>query len=394
MRNIVYFIGAGLTKSLELPGKPVPLMWDFVSVMADHLDSEVILTTLVQLDRYGVYEWPSKEAAHLAEKLGRQRPSDPTLREEYRWTLKNRPAESIEALLQRAPQRGGDDSVQELLRRFNYAINQVFCRVGWDLNSGPLESFLQRQFAMPDARHGFVSYNYDVALDRAVQRVSSGGWHPAGGYGFTVPYWVEGDPPPEADGAAGGVPARPLSPPAAGPSRTTILKPHGSLNWLLPYKIPNQRRSCAFEFEPGPVSVPLTKAGELRYWPSSERFQRVSYPNQLPQEVGLCILPPVPCKPAGLPFLEDTRRLETRAIAEADECYVIGWSMPATDIGQECLIRCAIQDRTTELEKVVVVNRGAPPEYFKRVADVFGVDTPKLTIFNCGFRDFVQQALT
>jgi hypothetical protein len=90
--------------------------------------------------------------------------------------------------------------------------------------------------------------------------------------------------------------------------------------------------------------------------------------------------------------LRVTRQREVEAIAQANDCYVIGWSMPATDADQECLIRRAIYDRANALDKVVVVNRGAPPAYFDRVASVFGVGRNELTVFNSGFGDFVQQA--
>ena len=36
MAGTVYFLGAGLSESLEIPGKPIPLMFDFVSVMAEY----------------------------------------------------------------------------------------------------------------------------------------------------------------------------------------------------------------------------------------------------------------------------------------------------------------------------------------------------------------------
>ena len=51
MDRIVYFIGAGLTKSLENGNRPVPMMWDFVSTMAHYLDDDVICTTMVDLER-------------------------------------------------------------------------------------------------------------------------------------------------------------------------------------------------------------------------------------------------------------------------------------------------------------------------------------------------------
>jgi hypothetical protein len=56
MDRIVYFVGAGLTKALEIPCSPVPMMWDFVSTMADYLSDPVVLQTMVALEKGDLYE--------------------------------------------------------------------------------------------------------------------------------------------------------------------------------------------------------------------------------------------------------------------------------------------------------------------------------------------------
>jgi hypothetical protein len=43
MAHKLYFVGAGLFKSLEEPCSPIPLMFDFVSVMAEHLTTRAFL---------------------------------------------------------------------------------------------------------------------------------------------------------------------------------------------------------------------------------------------------------------------------------------------------------------------------------------------------------------
>lgn len=44
-KKICYIVGAGFTKSLETGREfRVPLMTDFIDVLADHLDSNVVLT--------------------------------------------------------------------------------------------------------------------------------------------------------------------------------------------------------------------------------------------------------------------------------------------------------------------------------------------------------------
>lgn len=102
-----------------------------------------------------------------------------------------------------------------------------------------------------------------------------------------------------------------------------------------------------------------------------------------------CILPPTFAKASGLSFLRRARQWEERAIAEADEVYVIGWSMPETDEDQLCLIRAAVGERSKPITRLTVVNRGEEPDYIKRIVGVFGVPQPQVRVFNAGFCEFV-----
>ena len=65
---MAYIVGAGLTKSLErMQGPRVPLMNDFVSVVADYLDDDTILTTAASYLSDSVHPWPvSEETKELA----------------------------------------------------------------------------------------------------------------------------------------------------------------------------------------------------------------------------------------------------------------------------------------------------------------------------------------
>jgi hypothetical protein len=109
-----------------------------------------------------------------------------------------------------------------------------------------------------------------------------------------------------------------------------------------------------------------------------------------------CIVPPVASKPdalkaLGLTFLERLRDAEKRAIESAEIVYIIGWSIPKTDVDQRTLIRESI--RGSALQQLVVVNRGAPPSYFADVADVFGVGINDITIYNDGFCEFAEDTI-
>lgn len=88
-------------------------------------------------------------------------------------------------------------------------------------------------------------------------------------------------------------------------------------------------------------------------------------------------------------FLRQTREKEAEVLRTADDIYLIGWSMPETDLDQISLIDVCMGDRDKPLDKVTVINCGATPEYFGRVARVFRVDPGVIEIYNNGFLDFV-----
>lgn len=383
MHRILYFVGAGLTKSLEISNWPIPTMWDFVFTMAQYLEDDIALATMVALERADLYEWKSPDAAKLT-----ATPFPPD-RVAFRQILRNRPAESIEDLLERSLGPSANLSAQGAHQRFKYAISRLFCLVGWNINWHPLEQFLKTQFSRPDAGHTFTSFNYDLTLDRAVQKLAPD-WGPATGYGIEIPFYVKDDLPliEKSGGPVDSVPAERFAPAPPGPLR--ILKPHGSLNWLVPYRTPYQQPGTGLVFSDGPIIVPVTPNGAIRYWPSTHNFQAVSLPGDLPSEIGICILAPSSAKQSGLSFFKRCREMESEAIAEADEVFLIGWSLPETDIDQADLIKRAIANRKKPFERVTVVNRGAPTPYFRRVAELFGVDAPSMSIHNSGFVDFVE----
>jgi hypothetical protein len=387
MHKIVYFIGAGLTKSLEIRSWPVPMMWDFVPTMAHYLDDDTVLATMVDLERADLYEWKSADAARLA---GTKFPPDRTA---FREALKNRPAESIEDLLEKSLKPSANFSAQGAHQRFKYAINRLFCLVGWNIDWHPLERYLQSQCRLPEAEHTFVSFNYDLVLDRAVQRLASG-WGPATGYGVEIPFCVRDDLPliEKHAGAAVSVPAERFATVSA--SRLRILEPHGSLNWLVPYQTPYEQPPEGLRFSDGPLIVPVDQEGAIRYWPSVHNFQLVSLPGNLPTPIGVCILSPSSAKRSELSFFKRCREMEHEAIRTADEVIVIGWSVPETDLDQADLIKAAIGNRRRPLKFITVVNRGASTAYFQRVANLFGVDALSMGIHNSGFVDFAAKLRT
>jgi hypothetical protein len=412
-RQIVYFVGAGLSKSLEKAGKRIPLMYDFVQVMAEYASRDkVILQTLARLQYADAFDWPCPEAADPGHSVlfGRDDPT-PDMLVRFTDAMMRRPSESVEDLLLRALQRAerpvGSDS--QALRtsfsanapdQFRYAINNLFgLHIAWDVNLRPLQTFLRHQFQshpLDTCTHTFVDFNYDLILDRTAQKVASdvspaaGLWHPSTGYGFGIGWYVYSG---ESALCASEAQAQPLVPKPH--VNLVILKPHGSLNWIA-FHDENHKG-----FDPNkPLFLALKDPtnGDVDYWhPRSQECVNIVYRG--PAGSGefcaahgsIFLIPPTPpAKETGPAFLTKVREAEKAAITEADEIFVIGWSMPVTDQDQIGTIRCCIAEREEPLESVTVINRGERPEYFQRIADTFGLTRSALRIFNNGFSDYVQ----
>jgi hypothetical protein len=392
MPSIAYFVGAGLTKSLETSGRPVPGMWDFTSTMANYLEDDIVLTTMVELENAGLYKHKSEQAARLAAKVvGKSADRSPATRAAFREALKSRPRESIEDLLERSLGLSGNPAAAFAHQRFKYAINRLFCLVAWNINKEPLEDFLKIQIGPGGARHTFVSFDYDLILESSVQKTSAE-WQLVTGYGFAIPFCVMEDLPP-TEKAAGTLDYVQAVPSTGGgiAGSIAVLKPHRSLNWLVPYETPYVHTPQGVKFLDRPPTLPLAIQRGIRYWCSSHNFQYVALPNEMPSEVGICILPPSSAKRSELSFVKASREAEATALAEADEVFVIGWSVPETDIDQADLIERAVGERRKPLQSLTVVNWNAPATYFDRIACLFQIDARRLHVYNSGFVDFAAR---
>jgi hypothetical protein len=386
MRNMVYYIGAGLPKALEAPGKPIPLMYDFIKVMADYLDDDVILTTLAELVNARVFSSKSDDTETLAKTLvGRNADRSPDNRAAFRRALKALPPESIEVLLERAS-KSDNISAGSSDARFRYAINRVFYLIDANINPLALRRFLTRQFTQPNTQHTFVNFDYDLILDRELERFERL-WAPQSGYGFDIPFYSIR----ESIGARAEDTAVHDAEPFVGqlPSSVLLLKPHGSLNWLLPYRSDGRglRR-----FEDNPLILPLTDEGKLRYIASTATFQQVSFQDrQRISDVQPLIISPTYDKLTDLGFLMNIRSTADHALHEADEIYVIGWSMPATDIDHQARIANVMKERNKRLAKLVLVSYGMSHWDVVRIEKTFAM--PWVELHNDGFAAFVDKTI-
>jgi hypothetical protein len=178
---------------------------------------------------------------------------------------------------------------------------------------------------------------------------------------------------------------QPGGPDAPGPFAPRVIKPHGSLNFILPVEVPSRHTPNGLALRKGPVEIPRTADGGVCYL-SGEDDGKEPY-----------IVPPSPFKgqAAASPAtpLDTLRDEEARAVANANEVYVLGWSLPETDLDQAVLISTAAAKRKNAFERVTVVNLGGPPAYYSRIGSIFNVKDESIRIYNAGFSQFVEDTV-
>jgi len=172
----------------------------------------------------------------------------------------------------------------------------------------------------------------------------------------------------------------------------TLLKPHGSLNWILGFE-------DSYEFLNAIPVLCLNENHSIVYY---DRFTCDEL--QLKDEIGwdlsqenvwtgagLFLIPPADAKTSGLDFVKSIRAQEEEAYLTADEVYVIGWSMPPTDGTQVELISKCMEKRKHPVNQVNVVNYKADAGYYDRVAQVFGLERGKLFVSDSGFCEYAER---
>jgi len=155
-----------------------------------------------------------------------------------------------------------------------------------------------------------VSFNYDTLIDSSLRRWSKGVWTADGGYGVKA---ISGVNEWSAAPTPGPIPKEPLR----------LLKPHGSLHWTNL----DPENEC-LDLHPHPFG------------------QRPAKANVIPPTWDKTVLGTWPWKPvwkAAARYLQQVRCL-----------VVVGYSVPATDLMTQALIKSSLG--STELRLLVVVN--------------------------------------
>jgi len=190
----------------------------------------------------------------------------------------------------------------------------------------------------------YVSFNYDLQLDRALER--GGMWSVIDGYGFEFRHFrnEEGKGAPRCQRIE---------------SSTKLLKLHGPLNWL---------RSTGFFLDGSTMDFTETLKGRHYLTDCLYRFTgdpdwnttpSITEDNKtLPLEFN--IVPPVMSKRlSGDPKLEPITlawRLARTSLAAARKIAIVGYSLPLTDFYSEWLLRRAISENTTSIIHLDIVN--------------------------------------
>jgi hypothetical protein len=378
--NSVYFVGAGFTKALE-SRRPVPLVKDFVQVLAKYARRDnVSFMTLIGLEGMNVFRHRDPALRHLANGRLPRRHRTLILRR-----VATRPHESIETILNRAARLNRSltglsaktllAAINDPVLRVQYAIGSVFNLIGWRLKFGRLIRYLSRHCMARGSSHTFISFNYDLVLEHALEKAALP-WSARRGYGFRFRWSATSDPTVHT-----GTLVVPI--PGGSASQILVLKPHGSLNWLAG-KGRDARRL--------PV-IATTLTGDVRYVGVTEPHSGVRFPTSWrPVSVTPLIVPPMSTKDTSLPMLRRIRDMETAAIEGADEVFLFGWSMIASDTDQKKLIHRAVSRRRRPFSRIVVVNLNPTENYYRRIATTFGVSRRAIVRFDHGLLDFLHRS--
>jgi hypothetical protein len=297
-------------------------------------------------------------------------------------------------------------------------MNFIFASVVNEAQNGPSESAYRYllEFCGPD--DGFVTFNWDTLLDRAL--ADSGGWSPNEGYGIVFRAALDSTWKDSVEGA---------------PQFQTnwkLLKLHGSTNWIVPYTHINFNTFKYVSLVPKSSSIFLywqsllpydTYQGRWRggYAPTCYCF----YPPNLPSQFfagGELSAPPgkvivsarhtgifAPFKEPYLPGVPASPLLITpvrqkkydmyrgavdalwkqagQMLDRADRIVIIGYSFPPTDTRAFKLLASALKKRPSKVSVDIVAPDAE--SVFDRIEDACLSKARRVSVYEMKFEDFL-----
>ncbi len=369
----VYIFGAGASHA-ELPGMPV--MDTFFTTLVEHADygERDLWRCLTLLDYLRLFKSRHPECENLAAQIWllRERKTETLLKKkvsEYLQVFKKRIdessfAENLEDVFDRAviaPITYGQSPRHRMLAAINRLFEMLTNEKGptFPIFSGFVKKILQKK----NRRSVFISFNYDLILDRTLFKMSS--WKPDQGYGYKFRNTFTVNSTHKTSKIK-----------SAEESDILLLKPHGSLSW---------RYEKNLGFDSGKTYLTVDNSGA----PSQDKY----YPdktNQKWKDYHVLVVPPVPSKSYSHLVLYETRKLVKESLRNADTITIIGWSLPETDVDMKNMIQRIFDDvdnRHKQLQLLRIVDIVKAKSYYLRLQSLFMAK--RNPICDTGFKDYV-----
>jgi len=372
--HITYLIGAGA--SCAIAPKNIPGM-QMLASMSEYFPKEIerLKSLLVET---GIY----KEFVFKGDLIrpGKMMPESIT-------TL------NIEKLLQELEdvaswgthdQAGAADFAHNLIQSL---LSRLFSRLDLDfVSKAEKNPYDILATAIAADRHGhthhFISFNYDVWLEQALQR--HGLWNPVNGY---------------LKNSVNPLPLRYIATartlehlPSHQPSPTLVLKPHGSLSWLTPQDDPYGIPVLLLNKD-GLTEGGTNTQGAPAYLPPEDDRVVVIHQSQR-HEFSPLIIPPVLNKAVGGEFLYKVHKAVQREFESSQAVVIIGWSMPPTDasIRQRIADGLAPRSDSDNLKWLITCNFMKTDLFYNRYRAT--IPAQRSLMYDDGFGDgFIHAAL-
>ncbi|MEE8076760.1 MAG: hypothetical protein V3T60_14185 [Candidatus Binatia bacterium] len=232
-----------------------------------------------------------------------------------------------------------DDARSRLIMSINTFFNDLDKDQDIDkkFSAGPHQRLAEFLRGREDLRVTFISFNYDLWLEKSLQQ--NGLWNPGGGYGHTFLYTRPHKAMTES-GAFGHYEARSFGDPS--PSPVSVLKPNGSLSWF-----------HVSDKEPVLLTDSGEETGKISYNPDFY-LDRVNIGNTVGRLLTPLIVPPIPTTNRRHPVFWSIDKNIQACIQEAHVLVIIGWSLPETDKKFAEDFRRAIHSRVSQLPSLVL----------------------------------------
>lgn len=188
-----------------------------------------------------------------------------------------------------------------------------------------------------DKEDTIISYNYDLLMDNALRsrgKLTDEGYKLSFYRTFKDSAW---------------------SKPDSSDKTTTLLKLHGSLNWL-------RCRICD--------SILLWHSEKVVNW-STIRCPKCGAPDQSMERI---LIPPLLAKDYGEPAINYLWFEAVRALSEANEIIIIGYSLPPTDFASETLMLSGLGRKRKKVPLTLV---NPDPSIKGRFAEIFSEENIK-----------------